>query len=71
MEKISFNVEKSFCDECSIALRRFVGHMEGVESIDVEDGKVAIAFDKAKITEEALAGIIKDSMEKLGNIIID
>ena len=66
MEKVSFNVGKTFCDECSLALRRFIGHMEGVESIDVEEGKVAVVFDRGKITEEELARITKDSIEKLG-----
>ena len=66
MEKITLNVEKNFCEECSLALRRFIGHMEGVESIDVEEGKVAVAFDETKITEEELSRITKDSIEKLG-----
>lgn len=66
MEKISFNVGKSFCEECSLALRRFIGKMEGVESIDVEEGKVAVVFDRGKITEEELARITRDSIEKLG-----
>jgi len=66
MEKIKLNIEKNFCEECSLALRRFIGHMEGVESIDVEEGKLAVAFDEAKITEEELYRITKDSIEKLG-----
>ena len=40
--------------------------MDGVESIDVEEGKVAVAFDEAKITEEELSRITRDSIEKLG-----
>ena len=71
MEKISFNVGKDLCDECSLALRRFIGHMDGVESIDVEEGKIAIAFDKAKITEAKLSRITKDSIEKLGYRLLD
>jgi copper chaperone CopZ len=66
MEKLTLNVEKMFCEECSLALRRFIGHMEGVESIDVEEGKVAITFDEAMITEEELFRITRDSIEKLG-----
>ena len=42
MEKITLNVEKNFCEECSLELRRFIGNMEGIESIDVEDGKIAV-----------------------------
>lgn len=71
MEKISFNVGKIFCEECSLALRRFIGNMDGVESIDVEEGKVAIAFDKAEITRKELSRITKDSIEKLGYKLLD
>ncbi len=71
MEKVSFNVGKNFCDECSLALRRFIGHMEGVESIDVEEGKIAVVFDGSKITEEELSRITRDSMEKLGYKLIE
>ncbi len=66
MEKISFNVGKEFCEECSLALRRFVGNMDGVESIDVENGEVVINFDESKINEDALYIITRDSIEKLG-----
>ena len=66
MEKLSFNIGKDFCEECSLALRRFIGHMEGVESIDVEEGKVAVVFDREKVSHEELARITKDSIEKLG-----
>ncbi|MDI6744511.1 MAG: heavy-metal-associated domain-containing protein [Thermodesulfovibrionales bacterium] len=66
MEKISFNVAKEFCDECSLAVRRFIGHMEGVDSIDVERGKIAISFDESKIDVEKLKKITVESIEKLG-----
>ncbi len=71
MEKISFNVGKTFCEECSLALRRFIGHMEGVESVDVEEGKIAMVFDRAKITPEKLSILTKDSIEKLGYKLIE
>jgi copper chaperone CopZ len=69
--KITLDVEKHFCEECSLALRRFIGHMEGVESIDVEEGKIAIAFDDSVITKESLSQITKDSIEKLGYKLIE
>ena len=50
MEKISFNVGKEFCDECSLAVRRFIGHMEGVDSIDVErEGKLPSVLTSQKL----------------------
>ncbi len=66
MEKITFTVEKNFCEECSLALRRFIGNMQGVDSIDVEEGKVAVTFDQEKTTRELLDKITRESIEKLG-----
>lgn len=66
MEKISFAMSKDVCDSCSLALKRFIGKMDGVESIDVEDGKVVISFDGAKISRADLARITRDSIDKLG-----
>lgn len=71
MAKISIAVEKHFCEECSLALRRFIGHMKGVESINVEEGKIAIAFDDSKVTKESLSQITKDSIDKLGYKLIE
>ncbi len=66
MKKISLNVRKEFCDECSLALRRFIGKMDGVNSIDTESGKVVIEFDESRIKEEFVLKITKESIEKLG-----
>ena len=66
-----FKVEDQFCDECSLALRRFIGHMEGIESIDVEHRMIAVSFDPGKISEKRLDGITKDSLEKLGHRLIE
>jgi copper chaperone CopZ len=59
-------MSKDVCDDCSMALRRFIGHMDGVESIDVEEGRVVIDFDDLKISKEELDRITRDSIEKLG-----
>ncbi len=66
MRKISLNVQKEFCDECSLALRRFIGKTDGVNSIDTENGKIVIDFDDSKVTEQYLLKISRDSIEKLG-----
>ena len=71
MEKIAFNVGKEFCDECSLALRRFIGHMNGVESIDVEKGHIMVEYNNSQITEDELSRITRDSIEKLGYKIIE
>jgi len=40
--------------------------MEGVQSIDVVNGKIAVKYDEAAIDEERLSKITRESMEKLG-----
>lgn len=70
MKKISFNVGTLLCDECALALRRFIGHMEGVESIALENGTIVIIFDATKIAEEELTRITRDSIERLGYKIL-
>lgn len=66
MNVVLFNIQNNLCGECSNALRRFVGGMDGVESIDVETGKITVRFDEAMIDEERLSKITKDSIETLG-----
>ena len=66
MEKLSFKVEEQFCDECALALRRFIGHMEGIESIAVENKMIAVVYNPTKMTRERLDKITRDSLEKLG-----
>lgn len=61
-----FRVSNDLCAECSLALRRFIGNMDGVESIDVEQGKIAVKFDETTIDEEKLTTLTKDSIDKLG-----
>ena len=67
MRKLLFSVEDKVCDECALALRRFIGHMEGIASVDVEDRKIAIVFDNAKMAEEKLLKLTTESLEKLGH----
>jgi copper chaperone CopZ len=71
MSKISLNVQRQFCEECSLALRRFIGGMEGVESIEVKNGKIEIGYDSSKIAEDILKKLSKDSIEKLGYKLLD
>ncbi len=71
MKKVSLSVQKEFCDECSLAIRRFVGKMNGVDSVDVENGKIVISFDDSKILEADVLKISRESVEKLGYKISD
>ncbi len=71
MRKLLLRVEDQVCDECALALRRFIGHMEGIESVEVEDRKIAVVFDNAKMTDEELLRLTTDSLEKLGHKLIE
>jgi copper chaperone CopZ len=66
MEKISIRVKKEFCAECSMAIRRFMGRMEGVQDVSVEDGRITITYDGSKIAEGEVLRLSKDSVKKLG-----
>jgi copper chaperone CopZ len=66
MKVALFDVDKTLCADCSLALRRFIGGMDGVESIDVEQGKIAVKFDETAIDEGKLSKIAQDSIERLG-----
>jgi hypothetical protein len=52
MKVALFNVSNNLYGECSLALRRFVGGMDGVESINVEHGKISVKFNEAVIDED-------------------
>jgi copper chaperone CopZ len=59
-------VQKQFCEGCSLALRRFIGNLEGIESVDVGKGTIDITFDGSKISKEQVRHLSRDSDERLG-----
>jgi len=65
-DELKLKVEKQFCAECSLALRRFIGHMDGVDEVAVEKGEIVVRFDGQKVSRKDLFKISKDSIEKLG-----
>ncbi len=66
MSKVFLKVGQQFCGECSLALRRFIGGMDGVSAVDVEDGSVAVEFDEQQLGEEQVRRLTRDSIERLG-----
>ena len=66
VKKIALEVKKEFCAECALALRRFIGKMDGVKSIETGEGSIVIDFDEQKIGEERVRAIAADSLQKLG-----
>ncbi len=66
MKVALFSVESALCADCAMALRRFIGGLDGVGSIDVESGRIAVRFDENAIDEARLKKITQDSIERLG-----
>jgi copper chaperone CopZ len=67
MRKLLFKVEDKVCDECALALERFLGHLEGIVSVAIEDRRISVVFDDAKMTDEDLIKLTTDNLEKLGH----
>ncbi len=67
MKKASFTItERRLCEECAVALRRFIGGLDGVDSVDLEGERIVVSFDENEIGRERIAEITKDSIRKLG-----
>lgn len=66
VKKIALEVRKEFCAECALALRRFIGRMDGVTSIETGEGSIVIDFDEHKIGENRVREIATESLQKLG-----
>ncbi len=67
MQQATFLIdEMNICVECEIALRKFIGGLDGVVSIEDLPGRIIISFDESKIDREFLTKVAKDSIRKLG-----
>ena len=66
MRKSLIRVQKEFCSECSLAIMHFMRNMEGVESVEAEEGMVAITFDETRTDEDRIKKIARENIEKLG-----
>ncbi len=55
MQQATFLIdEMNICVECAIALKKFIGGLEGVESIEALPGRIIISFDERGIDREFL-----------------
>ena len=71
MAKMSFKVGSIYCYDCVIALKKFIGSLEGIQSIDMEgEDMVDISYNPSVMSEEKLRQVVTDSVEKLGFKII-
>lgn len=66
MKVIPFKIDQGRCLECSIALKRFISGIKGVESVDVGNGSISVQVDETKAEEDTIRKIVRDSIERLG-----
>ena len=67
MATISYKTGSVQCYDCVIALRKFIGSLDGVQSIEMDrEDKIDISYDDSSISENKLMQIVKDSVDKLG-----
>jgi len=64
-------IEKKLCADRLRALRWFVRNTDGGESLDGENGRIAIDFAASKITMDWACAVSKDSVERLGYKLVD
>ncbi len=67
MAIISYKTGSVYCYDCVIALKKFIGSLDGVESIEMDgENKFDISFDDSVISEDKLTWIVGESVDKLG-----
>lgn len=66
MKTAMFPVGNNMCESCALALRRFIGGLDGVASIDTLQGQVVVTYDDSAIPEETVDRLTRESIEKLG-----
>jgi|Deesub1362A_J573_1020465.scaffolds.fasta_scaffold16116_2 copper chaperone CopZ len=71
MESVHFNVGGLYCYECSMALKKFLGSIKGIVSVDVENEEVVISYQPEEIDGTEVERITRESIEKLGYRVID
>jgi copper chaperone CopZ len=66
MASVTFRVENIFCYECANAIRKFIGSMKGILSVDVVDEGIRVNFDEGLLTEESVKKLVSDTVQRLG-----
>ena len=68
MEKTILNVEGMSCSHCENAVRKSVGALEGVHSVEVnlEGSTVTVEYDDSKVSQ----GRIKHEIEEQGYDVV-
>lgn len=67
MRTLAFAVADRICDDCSLALRRYLGGLQGVGTVDVDGRNVAVMYDENVVSGEKVRTLSLESLEKLGH----
>jgi copper chaperone CopZ len=66
MKITRLQVNESLCGDCSLALKRFIEGINGVDAVDMGNLAISIQFDESVIDESKIQSIAKDNVERLG-----
>ncbi len=66
MMSMHVKVEPVLREESCTALRKFLGGLEGVESIEVDRADIGIRYDERKIPDEQVYAMTRSTVEMLG-----
>ena len=71
MMSTTFQGDKVFCCDCSIALKRFIERVNGAAAVELGRQAMTIKFDDVEIKEDTVHAIARNSMESLGYRLIE
>jgi copper chaperone CopZ len=66
MKIATFQVNKALCGDCSLAIKRFIEGIDGVDAVNLGNSAITIRFDESAINEGTIRWIAKDNIERLG-----
>jgi copper chaperone CopZ len=67
MAVVSFKVSNIQCYDCVLALRKFLGSLDGIQSIEMDgEDKIDISYDTSSFSEGRLTQVVYQSVDKLG-----
>jgi copper chaperone CopZ len=72
--QINLKVGSIYCHDCVLALRKFIGNIKGVQSVDmIGDDRVVIIYEPSHLDldEGRLKQLVLDSSDKLGFKVLD
>ncbi len=66
MAVLQVNVGALYCYSCVQALRSFIGTLQGIEGVEVDDAMVKVTYSPEVISQNEVRKIVADTVEKLG-----